>query len=179
MPSLYELPQPGDAPRRLAAVVEIPAGQRNKVEYDAALGVFRLDRVLSTAMAYPGDYGFLPRTLAGDGDPVDALVLATAPTFPGCCLGARPVALLEMEDKGEDFKVLCVPEHDPRFDGVRDLGDVREHRLAEIAHFFAAYKALEEGAAPRILGWKDAAAAAAYVRACMEAYSARPASAVR
>ena len=125
-------------------VVEIPTGSRNKYEYDHEKHVIRLDRRLFTATAYPADYGFVPDTLAGDGDPLDALVLVTDPTFPGCVVRVRILGMFCMRDeKGVDAKLMCVLEHDPQWDDAHDIGDVPQHLRNEIAHFFSIYKDLE------------------------------------
>jgi inorganic pyrophosphatase len=127
-------------------VVEIPRGSRNKYEFDHEKGVIRLDRRLFTATAYPADYGFVPDTLAEDGDPLDVLVLLDDPTFPGCWVTVRPVGVLWMEDdKGRDAKILCVEPNEPRNRDIHDLDDVRPELLAEIKHFFDVYKELEPG----------------------------------
>ena len=110
----------------IEVVVEIPQGSRNKYEMDHATGRIRLDRMLFTSTCYPLDYGFVPDTLAEDGDPLDALVMLDEPTFPGCLVLARPVGVFWMHDEhGPDAKVLAVPARDPRYDGMRDLADVR------------------------------------------------------
>ena len=135
-------------------VVEIPQGSRNKYEIDHDTGDVWLDRHLFAATVYPAEYGFFPHTLAEDGDPLDALVLLEDPTFPGCRIRARPVAVLEMRDEaGRDLKVLCVPAGDPRWEAVTDLGDVDEFLLAEIRHFFEVYKDLEPGKSSVLGGW--------------------------
>ncbi|MEO9224228.1 MAG: inorganic diphosphatase [Acidimicrobiales bacterium] len=127
-------------------MVEIPGGSRNKYEYDHDHHVIRLDRRLFSATVYPADYGFIPDTLAEDGDPLDALVFLDDPTFPGCWVTSRPVGVLWMEDdKGPDAKVLCVPAGDPRWEHARDLSGLPEHMLDEIEHFFEVYKMLEPG----------------------------------
>jgi inorganic pyrophosphatase len=145
-------------------IVEIPKGSRNKYEMDHESGAVWLDRMLFTAMQYPTDYGFFPGTLAEDGDPLDALVLLQEPTFPGCHIMVRAVAVFSMRDeKGPDAKVLCVPARDPRWAEVRDLGDVDEFLLEEIGHFFDAYKHLEPGKSAETGGWSDAAAAEAAI----------------
>jgi inorganic pyrophosphatase len=129
----------------LEVIIEIPAGSRNKYEYDHAQHVIRLDRVLHSSVHYPADYGFIPQTLSKDGDPLDVLVLVLDPTFPGCHLPARPVGLLRMhDDKGEDEKILAVPVGDPRFEEFHTLEDVPAHWLREIENFFATYKLLED-----------------------------------
>ncbi len=124
--------------------VEIPKGSRNKYEWDHRAGRFRLDRMLFSAVQYPGDYGFILDTFGGDGDPLDAMVILGEPTFPGCAITARVFGVFWMtDDKGEDTKILTVPDSDPRWSHVADLGDVPGHLLAEIEHFFSIYKDLE------------------------------------
>jgi inorganic pyrophosphatase len=144
----------------LDVVIEIPRGSRNKYEYDHERHVIRLDRRLFTATVYPTDYGFVPDTLAEDGDPIDVLVLLEEPTFPGCWVEVRVVGVFWMEDeKGPDAKLLCVPSHDPNYHSMRDLGDVPQSLLDEIAHFFDVYKMLEPGKNTTTRGWEGAAAA--------------------
>jgi inorganic pyrophosphatase len=127
-------------------IVEIPKGSRNKYEYDHDLGRIRLDRMLFTSTGYPSDYGFVPDTLAEDGDPIDALVLLAEPTFPGCLVPARVIGVFWMRDeKGPDAKLLCVPATDPRHAHLQELGDVPMHQISEIWHFFEIYEALEPG----------------------------------
>ena len=124
--------------------VEIPKGSRNKYEFDHHSGKFVLDRMLFSAVHYPGDYGFVPETWAEDGDPLDALVILGEPTFPGCTIRARVVGIFYMtDDKGRDSKIICVPDSDPRWAHVTDLHDVPKHLLDEIGHFFSIYKDLE------------------------------------
>lgn len=125
-------------------VVEIPRGSRNKYEYDHERGVFFLDRVLYSSVHYPADYGFVPGTLAGDGDPLDVLVVVDEPTFPGCHMRARPIGTLTMVDeKGTDEKILAVPVDDPRYAQILDLPDLSGHWTLEIAAFFRTYKELQ------------------------------------
>jgi inorganic pyrophosphatase len=141
-------------------VIEIPGGSRNKYEYDHERHVIRLDRRLFSATVYPADYGFIPDTLAEDGDPLDALVLLDDPTFPGCWVAARPVGVLWMEDdKGPDAKVLCVPAGDPRWEHAQDLGQLPDHMLDEIEHFFEVYKMLEPGKHSTTRGYEGPQAA--------------------
>lgn len=124
-------------------------------------------------MHYPADYGSLKGTLALDGDPLDILVLTTFPTFPGCVIEARVVgALIMSDDKGQDEKLLGVPKNDPRWNHVRDLNDVPEHTLKEIAHFFQTYKDLENKRTV-IEGWKDAAFARNLYEECVKRYEER------
>jgi inorganic pyrophosphatase len=135
-------------------IVEIPRGSRNKYEVDHDSGRIRLDRTLFTATAYPADYGFVPDTLAEDGDPIDAMVLVNEPTFPGCVVRARPIAVFWMSDEhGPDAKLLCVPDRDPRFVEFTDIGDLPDYQLKEIWHFFDVYKALEPGKSTNTRGW--------------------------
>ena len=145
---------------QIEVVIEIPKGTRNKYEADHKTGALWLDRMLFTSTRYPEDYGYVPLTLAEDGDPLDALVLLEEPTFPGCHIHARPVGGFIMRDEaGQDAKVLCVPATDPRVNNVEDLKDVPDYELNEIAHFFAIYKALEPGKKTDVQGWQDRAAA--------------------
>ena len=144
--------------RVVDVVIEIPRGSRNKYEYDHEQHVIRLDRRLFSATVYPADYGFIPDTLGEDGDPLDALVLLDDPTFPGCWVTARPVAVLRMvDDAGPDAKIICVPANDARADNVAGPDDVPEGLLAEIEHFFEVYKTLEPGKHATMGGYGDAA----------------------
>jgi len=137
-------------------VIEIPQGSRNKYEMDHKTGRIRLDRMLFTSTVYPLDYGYIDNTLAEDGDPLDALVWLDDPTFPGCVVTVRPVAVFWMTDeKGPDAKVLTVPAADPRRGGVRDLADVPPYLTAEIGHFFDIYKELEPGKSADVRGWMN------------------------
>ncbi|NNE12251.1 MAG: inorganic diphosphatase [Ilumatobacter sp.] len=134
--------QPADG--CIFVVVEIPRGSRNKYEIDHDDGRVFLDRRLFTATTYPADYGFVPHTLAGDGDPLDALVLLEDPVFPGVWVEARPIGVLYMRDEaGEDAKLICVPPKEPRWAKVHDIDDLTPELRAEIRHFFEVYKALE------------------------------------
>ena len=120
----------------LRCIVEIPQGSRNKYEYDAELGAIKLDRFLSASVVYPTDYGFVPNTLAPDGDPLDALVCVSEPTFPGCVVITKVVGLFKMEDeKGPDDHIVCVPLHDPAWNHIDDLEQLPEQLRAEIGHF--------------------------------------------
>ncbi len=135
-------------------IVEIPKGSRNKYEFDPRVGRIRLDRLLFTATGYPSDYGFAPDTLAEDGDPIDALVLLSEPTFPGCLIRARVIAVFWMHDtKGPDAKLLCVPATDPRWVHLQELEDVPMHQITEIWHFFEIYEALEPGKSAETRNW--------------------------
>jgi inorganic pyrophosphatase len=159
-------------PELVEVVVEIPSGSRNKYEFDEQAGVIRLDRVLSSAVFYNFDYGYVERTRADDGDHTDAMVLIAEPTFPGCRIWARPVGGLRMrDDKGDDFKVLCLAVGDPLWDHADRLAQVSPHRLREIEHFFATYKLLEDKRV-EVYGWSDLDYAWALLRADRERWLA-------
>ena len=128
------------------AFVEITMGSRNKYEWDDELGGIVLDRRLFTSMSYPADYGFIEGTLGEEGDPLDALVLVSDPTFPGCRIRVRPIGVFHMSDeKGPDEKIICVPLKDPAFMRVHDVHDIAPEFRDEIEHFFQVYKDLEAG----------------------------------
>lgn len=127
------------------AVVEIPFRSRNKYEIDKKTGRIKLDRVLYSAMGYPAEYGTIENTLAPDGDPLDILILATEPTYPGCIIPARVIGYLKMLDNGkEDYKLISVVACDPRYDEIKELSDVSAFTLKEIKNFFENYKSLQE-----------------------------------
>ena len=147
------------------AVVEVPMGSRNKYEMDQKSGRIRLDRMLFTSTRYPLDYGFIDRTLAEDGEPLDALVWLEEPSFPGCLVTVRPIAVFWMLDGGKpDAKVLTVVSSDPRMNGIQDLENVPAHMTAEIGHFFDIYKELEPGKSTDVRGWQDRADAERVIR---------------
>lgn len=173
MVDFENIPLGEGAPDVVNAVVEIPKGSRNKYEYDHHMKVFMLDRVLPAPMHYCVDYGFLPRTLAGDGDAVDVLILVEQPSFTGCVIPVRPIGLMKMDDSGEDYKVLAVPVGDKRFAHVSKMEDVSPHRLVELEHFFRTYKTLD-GSFPAVEGWFSVDHAREYVRKGMETWAARP-----
>jgi inorganic pyrophosphatase len=135
-------------------VIEIPAGSRNKYAMDHRLGRIRLERQLFTATCYPADYGYLPGTLAEDGEPLDALVLLDVAAYPGVEVRVRAVGAYRSHDEqGVDVKILCVPAYDPRYRDIRELADVAPERRAEIGHFFDVYKAIEPGRRSRPGAW--------------------------
>ena len=139
----------------LYVLVEIPKGSRNKYEYDESLGAVRFDRFLFSSVVYPLDYGMIPETLAADGDPLDAMVAVSEPTFPGCVIPVKPIALFKMRDeKGEDDKIVCVPTHDPGWNTAETLDDIPEAMQREITHFFSVYKQLE-GKDVEVDGWRS------------------------
>jgi inorganic pyrophosphatase len=158
-PHLEVSPGP-KVPEVVNVYVEIPKGRRSKFEVDKRTGLLRLDRYLYSSLHYPGDYGFIPQTLAEDGDPLDILVMVNEPTFSGCLIEARPIGLFKMTDKGvNDYKVLAVPHRDPIFAELHDLWRVPAHFLKEVEHFFATYKELENPDGEDVvktLGWETA-----------------------
>jgi inorganic pyrophosphatase len=171
--NLYaDIPAGTDLPRAVNAIVEIPKGRRSKFEVDKATGLIRLDRYLYSSSHYPGDYGFIPQTLAEDGDNLDVLVMVNEPTFSGCLIQARVVGLFRMNDRGQhDYKVLAVPNSDPLFAEFQELEDVPHHYLREVEHFFLTYKQLE-GIQTETHGWDNASAASAEVHSSVDRYMA-------
>jgi inorganic pyrophosphatase len=155
------------APGLVNLVVEIPAGSRNKYEYNPVAGVMALDRVLHSSVRYPFDYGFVPNTLAEDGAPLDAMVIMEEPTFAGCLIRARPIGILDMIDSGaRDGKLLCVPEAGPRHGRpITSIRQIAPNQLEDVAEFFRTYKNME-GRPTRILGWLDVDAVAALLERC-------------
>lgn len=156
---LYDIDPGPDCPELVRAIIEIPKNSSNKYEYDGELGVFRLDRALYSPLHYPGDYGFIPGTLAEDGDPLDIIVLVNEPSFTGCMMEARPVGILNMIDKDEsDQKILAVPNRNPRFESIHTIDQVFPHTQREIEYFFSIYKELQ-GVKTTITGWEGPRAA--------------------
>jgi inorganic pyrophosphatase len=152
--------------------VEIPAGSRNKYERDPETGSIVLDRMLFTSTRYPADYGLIEQTLAEDGDPLDALVLVGEPTFPGCRIRARVVGLFRMQDAEEiDDKIVCVPLRDPMWSHIEQVDDLQPTLRAEIEHFFAVYKDLEE-ATTETKGFGDKAEALRVVERARSRFAA-------
>ena len=157
--------------------VEVPQGSRNKYEYDPAIDAIRLDPMLFTSTRYPHDYGFIPGTLAEDGDPLDAMVILDEPTFPGCLISVRPIGVFWMTDeKGPDAKILTVPATDPRYSHYQDLDDVPQHVTAEIGHFFDVYKELERDKSTDVRGWQDRAAAEKIIEESFARFTAEDAA---
>jgi inorganic pyrophosphatase len=161
MTPFFKVPDdPGpNCPRSVRLVVEIPKKSINKYEYDSELKLFKLSRVLYSPLHYPGDYGFIPGTIAEDSEPLDVLALVTNPSFTGCVYTVRPVGVLDMIDENEPaHKILVVPVGDPRRKSIDDIQHVAEHVRREIEHFFEIYKELEEKKS-HIEGWRNAEAA--------------------
>jgi inorganic pyrophosphatase len=125
-------------------IIEIPMGSSNKYELDKETGLLKLDRVLHSAVYYPANYGFIPRTLADDGDPLDILVLCAAPVQPLTLVNARAIGLMVMKDQDElDHKIIAVLENDPEYSSYSDVHEFPAHRLAVLKRFFEDYKILE------------------------------------
>ncbi len=169
-----QVPPGPNAPAVVHAIVEIPKGRRSKFEIDKETGLLRLDRYLYSSLHYPGDYGFIPQTLAEDGDPLDILVMVNEATFSGCLIEARPIGLFKMTDRGQnDYKILAVPSSDPIFHDFHDLWRVPPHFLREVEHFFATYKELEGEQGEDVVqtqGWEDAGSARMEVDAAIKRY---------
>jgi inorganic pyrophosphatase len=163
-----------DVPWDINVVIEIPQGSQVKYELDKDSGAIVVDRFLFTPMAYPAAYGFIPGTLADDGDPADALVLAPAPIVPGAVIRARPIGMLRMEDEsGQDEKIVCVP-HDKlhtQFTGVQSVDDLPEITRQAIEHFFTRYKDLEKGKWVKVTGWASKEEAGEVIRQALAAAS--------
>lgn len=159
MANLKHLPIGTSAPEMVHAVIEIPRGSRSKIEYDPELEVFKLDRVLFSAVHYPVAYGFIPSTMWHDGDPLDILVVTDEPLATGLVLDAIPIGALEMEDEqGDDLKIIAVAAFDPVVNSAKNYTDLPAHKRIEIEQFFTTYKILEKKHVT-LGGWIDAARA--------------------
>jgi inorganic pyrophosphatase len=177
MPNLYDLDPGPDCPEIIRMIVEIPKNSSNKYEYDGKLGVFRLDRPLYSPLHYPGDYGFVPGTLADDGDPLDVLTMMSEPSFTGCMIEVRPLGVLDLVDSADkDQKVLAVPISSPRYQEIHTIDQVWPHMRREIEHFFTIYKELE-GKQTRIDGWRGPKEARKLIAETRETYLQAKASA--
>jgi len=163
---------PGDDLHVVNAIIEIPKGHRNKFELDNDSGLIKLDRCLYSSSHYPGDYGFVPQTLAEDGDALDILVMINEPTFSGCLIHARVIGMFRMKDRGQrDCKLLAVPNTDPLFCEYSKLAHSPPHFLREVEHFFTNYKQLE-GVLISPEGWCSAEEAIAEVASSIARYQA-------
>jgi inorganic pyrophosphatase len=157
----------------LICMVEIPMGSRNKYEYDPQLKAIKLDRFVSASVVYPTDYGFIPETLALDGDELDVLVCVSEPTFPGCLIPVRPIGLFCMRDEnGTDDKIVCVPVNDPRWNVHEELEDLPQHVRDEIFHFFSVYKDLDLERHSEPIGWSGREAALEEIAAAQKRFRA-------
>jgi len=157
-------------PEKFVAVIEIPKGGKQKYEMDKSTGMLRLDRILYTSTHYPANYGFIPRTLADDGDPLDVLVLCTESLQPMCLVECYPIGIFSMTDDDElDEKIIAIPFEEPQMNCWKDIDDLPKHVFTEIQHFFQVYKSLEhtDTSLPEV---ENAAAASEVIEKCLQAY---------
>ena len=171
---ISKIPAGLDLPWELNVIIEVPMGSEPiKYEMDKESGALYVDRFLHTAMNYPCNYGFIPHTLSGDGDPSDVLVVGRRPLMPGCVIAVRPIGVLIMEDEsGEDEKILAVPASrlHPFYAEVSSYTDLPPIVVQQIAHFFEHYKDLEENKWVKIIGWRDENEAHRLVLEAIERY---------
>ena len=158
-------------PEEFIACIEITARSKNKYELDKETGALILDRILYTSTNYPHNYGFIPRTLSEDGDPLDVLVVCSEPIIPLSLTLARPIGLLEMEDSGSlDEKVIAVCAHDPLYNEYKDISELPKHVSDEIRHFFSVYKELEHGKHTIVKEMLGPEAAKKCIERCINSY---------
>lgn len=174
----FEQINPGqNIPEEINVIIEIPTqGDPVKYEVDKQTGTMHVDRFMSTAMYYPCNYGYVPKTLSEDGDPVDILVISPFPLITGAVIRCRPVGMLKMEDEsGVDAKILAVPvtKLTPLYAHITDIGHVCENLKHTISHFFEHYKDLEQGKWVKINGWVDAKEAKLEIMRSVERYDAQ------
>ena len=158
MIDFYVVPAGYDPPNDVNVVVEIPKGSSIKYEIDMEIGILRVDRILYPSMIYPGNYGFIPQTLSGDGDPEDVLILGEMTIMPIAVVNTRPIGILITEDdKGEDSKIITVPSPivDQTVSEIREVGDINPHLRNKVEHFFLRHKDLEKSKFVKIIGWKN------------------------
>lgn len=169
---VHRLPIGENPPHEINCLVEIPKGATNKYEYDKKFAAFKLDRVLYEAVFYPTEYGIIPQTLnEEDGDPLDVMVLSTFSTFPGCVISCRPIGVLRLNDSGEeDNKIIAVPADDPRFEEIKDLGDLPTHTKKEIKNFWENYAELQPDKKIKIEGWGGKEKAHQLIKAAIKTY---------
>lgn len=166
----HEVPIGDAAPKELQVVIEIPKGSKVKYELDKETGLIRVDRVLYSSVVYPANYGFIPRTLGDDHDPLDVLVLMQEPTVPLSLLRVRPIGMMTMVDQGQnDEKIICVHLDDPEYRDYVAIQQLPQHRLRELRRFFEDYKLLEnkEVAVHDFFGPVEAVET---IRSCMDRY---------
>lgn len=149
----HKVPVGPNPPEECYVIIETPRGSKNKYEISKDHNAIMLDRVLHSSVVYPIDYGLIPRTFYMDGDPLDAMVLVSEPTFPGIILKARPIGIMHMIDQGDqDDKILMVATKDPKFNKITSVDQINQHRLDEIKNFFETYKILENKKT-EVTGW--------------------------
>ena len=159
MPNLERLDAFDPESGEVNVIIETPKGSRNKYKYEDGERLFSLSKVLPVGSYFPFDFGFVPSTLAQDGDPIDVLIASTRPLVPGCVINVRPIGVLMMEDNsGKDEKIIAVPSQKltMRYDKVKEYTDLPEITVKQIEHFFEHYKDLEPGKWVKIFGWKGA-----------------------
>ena len=168
---LHDVPIGEDAPEEVNVLIEIPKGSRVKYEFDRDIGAIVVDRILYSSVVYPYNYGEIVQTYYDDDDPLDVIVIGFEPLAVGTIIKVRPIGMVVMEDeKGQDDKILAVPVKDPRFKDWKDVSDVPEHILKEIAEFFETYKRLEPGKWVKVKEWKGAEEAKKAIRRAMDMY---------
>ncbi len=171
---LKDIPAGDNPPEEINVIVEIPKGSKNKYEIDEEHGYMALDRALYSSVHFPFEYGTMPQTLSEDGDPLDIVLLASFPTFPGCVVKATPIGVLLMEDEaGIDNKIIAVPHAkiDPRCCHLADVKDLPEHQKKEIQEFFEIYKRLEPNKFVKVTGWEDAKKAKEIIKKSVDKYA--------
>ncbi|MCD6434119.1 MAG: inorganic diphosphatase [Candidatus Diapherotrites archaeon] len=168
-----EIPPGRKIPEEINVIIEIPKGSRNKYEIDENTGAFKLNRVLYSPFIYSTEYGIVPQTKWDDGDALDVLVIIEQPTFAGCIIECRPIAVLEMNDSGvSDVKILAVPVNDPHAANIKDIKDVDKALLKEIELFFKHYKELQ-GIKTEVIGWRNSKAAKKAIKRAVKLYNER------
>ncbi|MBQ9414755.1 MAG: inorganic diphosphatase [Clostridia bacterium] len=167
----HDIPKSCVTPQDFTAVIEIPKGGKNKYEMDKETGLLRLDRVLYTATHYPANYGFIPRTYADDGDPLDVLVLCQESIVPMTLVQCHPIGVIKMVDsEAVDEKIVAVPTRDPSFSCFRDISELPVHTMEEMEHFFSVYKNLEHNKETRVEKAEGREEAVRIIIHCMEEY---------
>lgn len=165
--SLLDITIGEESPEVVNVVIEIPKNSHNKYEFDDKTGIFKLDRVLYPPLFYPADYGFIPQTVAKDGDHLDVIILSEDALLQGAVIRARPIGLLKMSDSGrEDCKILAVQADNPNYKNIKDIKDLSDEdnkTLDRIAHFFCIYKGPEEKEVV-VLGWEGSESAREEIR---------------
>jgi inorganic pyrophosphatase len=162
-----------DAPEEVNAIIEIPKNSTLKYELDKETGLMKLDRVLYSAVHYPGDYGFIPQTYWEDNDPLDIIILSSFPVYPRTIVKVRPIGVIQMTDtKENDAKVIAVYVGDPRYDNYRDVSDIPPHTLLELRHFFETYKQLQNKKV-KVLSIQHASNARKYIMDAIKKYQVK------
>lgn len=170
MADLNKISAGKDLPAEVNVIIEIPKGSRVKYEVDKEYGVVKVDRILSSAVGYPANYGYVPQTLFDDGDPLDVVIVSNFELAPGVMVKARPVGVMKMIDNGEvDDKIICVISDDPQFKNVKNIFDISPQTLNEIAEFFGTYKNLE-GKKTQVDGFDERKAAFGVIERSVRAY---------